>query len=222
MKDKYVIIDLRDMHIVKGEDGKIAYYDDEEYACNMCGMIEVEDAWVMKLVYNHKEDDIWGPHFEELEKRDRKRTTNGAYVIDSLGKMLLVHPTNHSENTWSIPKGMLNEGETSSKEAAIRETMEETGLDLTKFEDSTEYTDLDKVRYYRGGKMLHGHLFRIDKPLSTMDLDLKCTSYFHNTDTNNSEPECDSIKWEDISFGHKTLHKTQKKLLNKVKNILCL
>lgn len=31
------------------------------------------------------------------------KVTNGAYIIDSLNKILLVHPTNHSDNTWSIP-----------------------------------------------------------------------------------------------------------------------
>ena len=53
---KYVIIDLRDMSFMKDENGIIVYFDDEEDACNMCGIYELENAWVMKLMYNHIEN----------------------------------------------------------------------------------------------------------------------------------------------------------------------
>lgn len=52
---KYVIIDLRNMDFMKNEEGVINYYDTEEEAINICGMYEFENAWVMKLIYNHKE-----------------------------------------------------------------------------------------------------------------------------------------------------------------------
>ena len=58
MKDQYVIIDLRNMDFMKDKDGKINYYDTEEDACLVCGMYEFENAWVMKLIYNHKEEDM--------------------------------------------------------------------------------------------------------------------------------------------------------------------
>jgi hypothetical protein len=54
---KYVIIDLRNMDFMKNEQGKIEYYDTEDEACLVCGMYEFENAWVMKLVYNHIEKD---------------------------------------------------------------------------------------------------------------------------------------------------------------------
>lgn len=57
MEGQYVIIDLRTMHIMKGEDGEIKYYDTEEEVRNVCGMYEFECAWVMKLIYNHIEKD---------------------------------------------------------------------------------------------------------------------------------------------------------------------
>jgi uncharacterized protein YacL (UPF0231 family) len=60
MKGQYVIIDLRNMDFMKNEEGKINYYDTMEEACTTCGMYEFEDAWVMQLMYNHKEADIWG------------------------------------------------------------------------------------------------------------------------------------------------------------------
>ena len=55
MKDKYVIIDLRNMDYMKNEEGKINYYDNLEDACLNCGMYEFEDAWVCKLIFNHIE-----------------------------------------------------------------------------------------------------------------------------------------------------------------------
>ena len=55
MEGQYVIIDLRNMNFMKNEEGGINYYDTEEEACEVCGMYEVENAWVMKLVYNHIE-----------------------------------------------------------------------------------------------------------------------------------------------------------------------
>jgi hypothetical protein len=57
MKGQYVIIDLRTMDFMKNGEGEITYYDTEEEACDVCGMYEFENAWVMKLIYNHIEKD---------------------------------------------------------------------------------------------------------------------------------------------------------------------
>lgn len=56
MKDKYVIIDLRDMDFMKDARGKINFYSTEEEARETCGMYEFENVWIMKLVHNHIED----------------------------------------------------------------------------------------------------------------------------------------------------------------------
>jgi ribosomal protein S9 len=40
---------------MKNEKGEINYYDTEDEACMVCGMYEFENAWVMKLIYNHIE-----------------------------------------------------------------------------------------------------------------------------------------------------------------------
>lgn len=58
MKDKYVIVDLRNMDYMKDVEGRINFYEDEEDAVLTCGMYEFEDAWVVKLIYNHKEPEI--------------------------------------------------------------------------------------------------------------------------------------------------------------------
>ena len=60
MEGKYVIIDLRNMDFMKDEEGKVNYYNTEKDAREICGMYEFENAWVMQLMYNHKEADILG------------------------------------------------------------------------------------------------------------------------------------------------------------------
>ena len=56
MQGQYVIIALTNMDFMKNKEGKIKYYDTEDEACIICGMYEFENAWVMKLIYNHIED----------------------------------------------------------------------------------------------------------------------------------------------------------------------
>jgi len=56
MEGKYVIIDLRNMDFMKDKDGNIMYYNLEEEACHVCGINELENAWVLKLIYNHIEE----------------------------------------------------------------------------------------------------------------------------------------------------------------------
>jgi hypothetical protein len=55
MKGQYVIIDLRNMEVMKDYWGHIIHYATEEEACETCGMYEFENAWVMQLIYNHIE-----------------------------------------------------------------------------------------------------------------------------------------------------------------------
>lgn len=52
---KFVIIDLRIMDYMKDEEKRIVYYDTFEEAELICGMYEFKNAWVLKLMYNHKE-----------------------------------------------------------------------------------------------------------------------------------------------------------------------
>jgi len=56
MEGKYVIIDLRNMDFMKDQDGIIKYYDTEEEAGLECGINELGNAWIMKLIYNHIEE----------------------------------------------------------------------------------------------------------------------------------------------------------------------
>jgi hypothetical protein len=55
MEDKYVIIDLKTMDFMKNLEGKINYYDTEKEARDVCGIYELDNVWVLKLVYHHNE-----------------------------------------------------------------------------------------------------------------------------------------------------------------------
>jgi hypothetical protein len=52
---KFVIADLNTMEFFKKHEGGVAIYDSTYDAFSVCGMYELEDVWVMKLVHNYKE-----------------------------------------------------------------------------------------------------------------------------------------------------------------------
>tara|TARA_R110000796_G_scaffold250514_1_gene379584 strand:- start:5452 stop:5916 length:465 start_codon:yes stop_codon:yes gene_type:complete len=145
--------------------------------------------------------------------------TNGAFIIDSLGKILVTHATGHTLAVWSVPKGLYEEGER-SKEAAIRETLEETNLDLSLYENVTFYKELGIEGYINKNKKIQGHLFLVDFPLSKLNLDLTCTSMFKCVYTGMELPENDIAKWETLEFAERLLHEAQQKFLKKITKLL--
>ena len=64
---------------------------------------------------------------KSLQNISRNLITAGGLVINNNSKVLLIY----RKNKWDLPKGKLDEGE-NLEEAAIREVVEETGLDITK------------------------------------------------------------------------------------------
>jgi hypothetical protein len=85
MEGKYIIIDLRTMDFMKDENGIIKYYDTEEEAGLTCGIQELENAWVMKLIYNHIEnkDETW---FKTIRDKDGNRIymeSNDGVIFDN-------------------------------------------------------------------------------------------------------------------------------------------
>jgi len=85
MEGKYVIIDLRTMDFMKDKDGIIKYYDTEEEAGIVCGVYEHENAWILKLIYNHIEDkdETW---FKTTRDKDGNRIymeSNDGVIFDN-------------------------------------------------------------------------------------------------------------------------------------------
>jgi hypothetical protein len=85
MEGKYVIIDLRTMDFMKDKDGIIKYYDTEEEAGIVCGVYEHENAWILKLIYNHIEDEN-GNWFKTIRDKDGNRIymeSNDGVIFDN-------------------------------------------------------------------------------------------------------------------------------------------
>ena len=55
------------------------------------------------------------------------KITCGIFLFNKRGELLIVHPTFHAKNIWSIPKGTQDSNET-PLQAAIREMFEEIGI----------------------------------------------------------------------------------------------
>ena len=62
---------------------------------------------------------------KSIENISRDLITAGGLVINKDSKVLFIY----RKNKWDLPKGKLDEGE-NLEEAAIREVVEETGLDI--------------------------------------------------------------------------------------------
>ena len=53
MKGQYIIVDLKTMEYFKTVEGDMMFFDTDEDALLHCGIYELPNAWVMKLIYNH-------------------------------------------------------------------------------------------------------------------------------------------------------------------------
>lgn len=87
-----------------------------------------------------------------------KKTTCGIFLIDATGKFLAAHPTNASENVWSIPKGLKDSHEDTFS-AAKREFLEETGIDIDKFDCELVF-EIKEVRYNDNKKALACYFYK--------------------------------------------------------------
>lgn len=113
-----------------------------------------------------------------------RRLSCGIVVLAPTRELLLCHVT--GQRHWDLPKGGINDGETPAQ-AAVRETVEETGLDFS----PDGLLDLGRFEY-TGKKDLH--LFatlseRID-PMA-----LCCESTFIERGSSRRLPEMDGFGW---------------------------
>lgn len=113
-----------------------------------------------------------------------RRLSCGIVVLAPTRELLLCHVT--GQRHWDLPKGGINDDETPAQ-AAVRETVEETGLDF----DPDALLDLGRFEY-TGKKDLH--LFaalseRIDPTT------LCCESTFIERGSSRRLPEMDGFGW---------------------------
>ena len=115
------------------------------------------------------------------------RTVSAGLLIVCPDGWLLAHATRTSR--WDLPKGKIEPGET-PLEAALRETIEETGLDFS--DHSARIEDFGQHPYLPRKDL---HLFRLvlDAPV-----DLKscsCSTYVVRNDPPERYPETDGYAW---------------------------
>jgi 8-oxo-dGTP pyrophosphatase MutT (NUDIX family) len=116
-----------------------------------------------------------------------KAMSCGILLLNEDGEVLLAHATGTTH--WDLPKGHAEEGETALV-AAVRETREETGLEL----DPDELIDLGLFTDYRPEKALH--LFAARRNRDQVQLDkCTCTTEFTHRTTGEILPETDAFMW---------------------------
>jgi len=139
----------------------------------------------------------------------------GIFLVNKDGKLLVCHPTNHAPDFWSIPKGKVEIGE-ELIDAAIRETYEETNIDLSACKG---IIGLEMVTYKHKKKVLHPFV-ALERNNSTLDwgaFDIKCNS--NVPEDRGGFPEMDMFQWVSLDEAKMLLHDTQVKCLDKIKEI---
>lgn len=120
--------------------------------------------------------------------------------VDGSIEVLLVHPAgNYNRRApWGIPKGAPDPDET-LEATARRETLEETGLDVT-----TPLVDLGHVDYTRSKKRVHA--FAAPAP---EDVAPRCASW-----------EVDKVEFIEITRARRVIHPDQAALLDRLERHL--
>jgi len=113
-----------------------------------------------------------------------RRLSCGIVILNVKGELLLCHVTGHRH--WDLPKGGLHSGET-PRQAALRETAEETGLGL----GAEALLDLGAFAY-TARKDLHLFSVVIDRVDPSH---LRCESTFVERGSSRSLPEMDAFGW---------------------------
>lgn len=130
------------------------------------------------------------------------KVTAGLFIVNRKGEILIGHVTNQCEKTWSIPKGLVEDGE-EHLNAALRETFEETDIDFRGYKVHI----IPPQPYSHGKKMLQGFVVLESE---------------HNTDFSTFEPICTSMvpaeepfpeidyfKWVHFDEVNEFIHETQ-------------
>lgn len=143
-----------------------------------------------------------------------KTIAAGLFIVRKNKQLLIAHPTNHKPNFWSIPKGKVEENET-FLEGALRETYEETNLDLSGSTDFDIFPMLG-VNYGHKKKIVYPFLYleKRDSKFNWGEQELKCNS--NVPAERGGFPEMDGYKWVTLDEARDLLHETQVACIDKI------
>ena len=115
------------------------------------------------------------------------RLSCGVLILNPQRELLLCHVTGQTH--WDLPKGGIDLGET-PLQAALRETSEETGLQLR----ATDLVELGRFKYTAKKQL---HLFATRMPRFGL-AQLRCESHYLEARTGRQLPEMDGYGWFDF------------------------
>jgi ADP-ribose pyrophosphatase YjhB (NUDIX family) len=145
-----------------------------------------------------------------------KTLAAGIFLVNKEKQVLICHPTNHPKDVWSIPKGKIEDGE-EPVDAAIRETYEESNVDLSKAES---FIPLEVQNYSHKKKSIKAFLV-LESKNPDVDFDsfeFKCNS--NVPEERGGFPEMDDFVWVDIEIARDLLHPTQIASLDKIEELI--
>lgn len=152
------------------------------------------------MISNNKEDAV-----KEIQ-------LSAGFLIRSGTKFLLCRscePKNKDGGKWTIPKGHVEDGET-TLEAAYRETKEETGLDLQKLAFVNVWKHFSHMYSLRNKDVVV--FFADDKTEMLFDEQLFCDSFVGN---DSQHPEIDDYKWVGYKEAKLLVTKSQQELFSR-------
>ena len=137
-------------------------------------------------------------------RKTKMKITCGIFLFNNRNEFLIVHPTNHPEDFWSIPKGIKNKNE-DDFDAACRELHEETNIKLEDI-DVIDKKHLGMFKYNYKNKKLSA--FYVETKYDFKDYEIKCESMVRHL-KGKDFPEVDDFKWVNIEEAYKLIHITQ-------------
>jgi len=136
------------------------------------------------------------------------------FIVKSKDKYLICHPfaSKWKDGFWSLPKGHAKPGET-ELESALRETKEETGIDLEK--QKGKISKLGTFAYPNGKKQITIFLFEGEDSLRFKKA--SCQSLI-TRGKNKGKPEIDLCTWVSLKEAKAKLHSSVIQALNMLKD----